>query len=126
MPEFELDGKRYNNPVEFALDRIAGKWKMPILWRLKNKTWRYNELWRNMKRITHKMLAQQLKELEEDGFIKKKIYPEVPPRVEYRLTKKGKEAVPVIETLLNYGIKLMKEEKINIDNTPPQKDKTTP
>lgn len=112
MPEFVHKGKKYNNPVEFALSKIAGKWKMPILWRLKDRTRRYNELWRDIKKITHKMLAQQLKELEEDGFIEKTIYPEVPPRVEYSLTQKGKEAMPIIVTIRNYGLKMMKEENI--------------
>ena len=104
MPEFTLNGKMYNNPVELALDKIGGKWKMPILWRLKDKVWRYGELRKSLKKITHKMLTQQLRELEEDGFISRKVYPVVPPKVEYSITELGKTTIPVIEKLREWGI----------------------
>lgn len=72
MPEFYYRNKLYYNPVEFAMDRIGGTWKMPILWRLKDKVMRYGELKKAMPRISDKMLTSQLKELEEEGFIKEK------------------------------------------------------
>lgn len=109
MPEFEIAGKRFNNPVEYVLSRIGGKWKIPILWRLKEKTYRYGELKRSLSRVTHKMLAQQLHELERDGLIVRKVYPEVPPRVEYSLTAKGRTVTPVIETLRKLGLEWMKQ-----------------
>ena len=112
MPEFTYKGKLYYNPVEFALDRIGGTWKMPILWRLKDKVMRYSELKRSMKRISHKMLTTQLRELESDGLIKRKVYPVVPPKVEYSITAKGKRSIPVIKKIRNYGLELMKEEGI--------------
>lgn len=112
MPEFTHRGKSFNNPVELALEKIGGKWKMPILWRLKDKVWRYAELKRSLKKVTHKMLAEQLHELESDGLIKRKVYAEVPPKVEYSLTSKGKKTIPVIDMLRNWGLELMKEEKI--------------
>lgn len=110
MPEFSVDGKAFNNPVEFALEKIGGKWKMPILWRLKDKVWRYSELKRSLKRVTDKVLAEQLHELERDGFIEREVFPEVPPRVEYRLTPKGHSTLPVIDALRDLGWQLVKEE----------------
>ena len=58
------------------------------------------------------MLTQQLRELEEDGFVHRKVYPVVPPKVEYSITEKGREVIPVIETLRNWGLELMKEKGI--------------
>jgi DNA-binding HxlR family transcriptional regulator len=112
MPEFIFKDKLYQNPVEFALDQIGGKWKMPLLWRLKDKTWRYGELRKDLKNITHKMLTQQLRELEEDGFVHRKVYAQVPPKVEYTITERGLEAIPIIESLRNWGLKRMKEEGV--------------
>jgi DNA-binding HxlR family transcriptional regulator len=103
MPRFEFRGKHYNNPVELSLDVIGGKWKMPILWRLKDKPWRYSELKKSIGKITHKMLAQQLKELEEDGLISRKVFASVPPKVDYTLTQKGFTTIPIIEGLRKWG-----------------------
>jgi DNA-binding HxlR family transcriptional regulator len=105
MPKFEFRGKSFNNPVELALDIIGGKWKMSILWRLKERVWRYGELKRSVGNVTHKMLAQQLKELESSGLIKRKVYPTVPPKVEYSLTAEGKKVIPVIKKIRDWGIK---------------------
>lgn len=103
MPLFEFRGKSYNNPAELALDIIGGKYKMPILWRLKDKVWRYGELKKSIGRITHKMLSEQLRDLENDGLITRTVYPEIPPKVEYNITDMGRQAVPVIEALRNFG-----------------------
>jgi DNA-binding HxlR family transcriptional regulator len=103
VPRFELRGRTYNNPVELALDVIGGKWKMPILWRLKDRVWRYGELKRSLGRITHKMLTEQLRELERDGLLVRTVYPVVPPKVEYSMTPLGHSAVPVIEQLRQWG-----------------------
>jgi DNA-binding HxlR family transcriptional regulator len=121
MPEFLFKNKLYYNPVEFAMDRIGGTWKMPILWRLKDKTLRYGELKKDMPRITHKMLTSQLRELEEEGFISRKVYPVVPPKVEYTITKRGKRAITIVETIRNYGISLMKE--FGVEQAAPAKKK---
>jgi DNA-binding HxlR family transcriptional regulator len=104
MPRFEFRGKPYNNPVELALEIIGGKWKMPILWRLKEKPWRYGELKKNLGQITHKMLTEQLRELERDGLIHREVYQVVPPKVEYSLTSKGETAIPIIESLREWGV----------------------
>lgn len=112
MPDFIYDHKVYYNPVEFALNFIGGTWKMPILWRLNQNTMRYSELKKTLPRITHKMLSSQLRELEKHELITRVVYPVVPPKVEYSITKKGKDAIPVIEVIRNYGLKLMKEKGI--------------
>jgi len=111
MPRFEFRNKFYNNPVELVLDVLGGRWKMPILWRLKARAWRYGELKKDLGKITHKMLAEQLRELERDGLISRKVYGEVPPKVEYALTKKGKTAVPLIKSLRKWGSDF-REEKL--------------
>ena len=92
MPEFEFAGLRFNNPVELALHVIGSKWKMPILWRLKDRTWRYNELRRSLNRVTHKMLTQQLRELERDGLIARTVHPVVPPMAAERPYGDGETA----------------------------------
>jgi len=121
MPEFLYNNKLYYNPVEFAMDRIGGTWKMPILWRLKDKTMRYGELKKDIPHITHKMLTNQLRELEEEGFITRKVYAVVPPKVEYTITKRGKKAIVIIETIRNYGLDLMKDFGIEHDKIVKQK-----
>lgn len=112
MGDFIHDGKVYYNPVEFALGKIGGTWKMPILWRLKDKTMRYGEIKKSIRHISDKMLTSQLKELEADGYILKKVFAEVPPRTEYSITPKGERVIPVVNTIRDYGIALMKELEI--------------
>jgi DNA-binding HxlR family transcriptional regulator len=103
MPAFTFQDREYNNPVELALDVIGGKWKMPILWRLNERLYRYNELRRGLGNVTDKMLTQQLREMEAHGLITRTIYPQVPPKVEYRITELGKTALPIIEALRRWG-----------------------
>ncbi|MEO0468462.1 MAG: helix-turn-helix domain-containing protein [Bacteroidota bacterium] len=114
MPDFRYKGKVYYNPVEFAMDRIGGTWKIPILWRLKDKVYRYSELKRDIPHISDKMLTSQLRELESDGFIHREVYPVVPSKVEYSITEKGKTAIPIVDTIRNYGIQLMAGEGIDV------------
>jgi len=109
MPEFLYNKKLYYNPVEFAMDRIGGTWKMPILWRLKEKVHRYGELKKDIPHITHKMLTSQLRELEEEGFINRTVYPVVPPKVEYSITERGRRSIKIIDAIRNYGLELMDE-----------------
>ena len=113
MPEFRYNGKLYYNPVEFAMDRIGGTWKMPILWRLKDRVMRYSELKRDIPHITDKMLTTQLRQLESDGFIHRKVYAVVPPKTEYRITPRGKRSIEIIHVIRQYGQELMKEEGLD-------------
>lgn len=108
MPRFMLHGKAYNNPVQLALDTVGGKWKMPILWRIREKPLRYGDLRASLnehahKPVTHAMLSAQLKELEASGLLTRTAYAEVPPRVEYAITALGLRVLPVIEALRAFG-----------------------
>lgn len=109
MPDFIYKNKVYYNPVEFAMDRIGGAWKMPILWRLKDRVWRYSELRKDIPHITDKMLTTQLREMEEDGLVTRTVYPVVPPKVEYGLTERGRRVMPVVEAIRNLGLEMMEE-----------------
>ena len=103
MPAFDFRGVCYNSPVELALEVVGGKWKMAILWRLKDRLWRYSELRRSVGPVTHKMLTQQLRDLERDGLLTRTVFPVVPPRVEYTITDLGRSTIPVIEVLQKWG-----------------------
>ena len=116
MPDFIYNGKVYYNPVEFAMGRVGGTWKMPILWRLKDKVYRYSELKRAIKHISDKMLTTKLRELEQDGFVHREVYAVVPPKTEYSITEKGKLAIPIVEALRNFGIALMEIEGVDVEH----------
>jgi DNA-binding HxlR family transcriptional regulator len=73
MPDFVYKNKVYYNPVDFALDRIGGTWKMPILWRLSKNTMRFGELKKSLPHISDKVLSTQLKTLQAEGFIQRKL-----------------------------------------------------
>lgn len=103
MPKINIKGKEFNSLIELSLNIIGGKWKMPILWLLKDSSQRYGEMKKSLPGVTHKMLTQQLRELESDEIISRKVYPEVPPKVEYNLTLLGKSVIPVIELLNDWG-----------------------
>jgi len=92
---------------DYAFQRIGGKYKGRILWVLKDGLLRYGELKRAVVGITPKMLTQTLKELEGDELITRKVYLEVPPRVEYTLTATGKELIPVIKQMRAWGERQM-------------------
>ena len=89
----------YNCPVEATIQLIGGKYKAVILWHLMGKTLRYSELHKRMPKATDKMLAQQLRELEKDGLINKKVYPVIRPKTEYSLTDFGKSLTPILDEL---------------------------
>ncbi|MBN3431985.1 transcriptional regulator [Clostridium botulinum] len=94
----------YPKPFEYTLSLVGGKWKMHILfWLWHRKVMRYSEIKRVLKNITHKMLSNQLKELQADGLIIRKEYPQVPPKVEYRLTDKGDSLMPVLDAMCKWG-----------------------
>ena len=93
----------FNCPVEVTIQLIGGKYKAVILWHLMNQTLRYSELHKRMPQATDKMLAQQLRELEKDGLIDRKVYPVVPPKTEYSLTDFGKSLTPILDELCNWG-----------------------
>ena len=97
--------KEPNCPVHTTLAVIGGKWKPIILWYLQDRTKRFNELNREIDGITQKMLAQELKQMEKEGLVLRKAYPEIPPRVEYSITEYGKTLNPLIKSMNDWGSK---------------------
>ncbi|MEB2777840.1 helix-turn-helix domain-containing protein [Algoriphagus sp. D3-2-R+10] len=92
--------------VDYAFRRIGGKYKGRILWYLHSKgIMRYGELRKTLTDITPKMLTQTLRELEDDALVSRKVYQEVPPKVEYSLTEIGAELIPFISHLRDWGEK---------------------
>ena len=95
--------KKYNIPVEATLEVIGGKWKVVILCHLIKGKQRTNELKKLMPGITQKMLTQQLRELEEDNVVHRKVYNQVPPKVEYSLTEYGLSLKNILDSLCSWG-----------------------
>jgi DNA-binding HxlR family transcriptional regulator len=108
--EIELSGKTYHCALDITMDFIGGKWKSVVLWYLRKEHRRFGELKKQIPGITEKMLSLQLKELEKDGLIERKVYAEVPPKVEYSLTTEGKTLVPVLEAIALWGRNKAEEE----------------
>ncbi|MCB0211991.1 MAG: helix-turn-helix transcriptional regulator [Anaerolineae bacterium] len=91
-------------PVETGLELLSGKWKPRILWKLHQQgVLRFGEFRRQMPDITAKMLTQQLRDLEKDGLIDRKVYPEVPPKVEYSLSAFGETLKPILDMIAQWG-----------------------
>ncbi|MEM9029762.1 MAG: helix-turn-helix domain-containing protein [Pseudomonadota bacterium] len=90
-------------PVEAALERIGGKWKGVALYHLLEGPKRYNELKRDVGNVTQRMLTKQLRELEADGLVARKVFPVVPPHVEYSLTAHGRSLEPILLALRDWG-----------------------
>lgn len=96
-------------PVMDALNVIGGKWRIPILWKLANQPLRYNELKRQLTGITNIMLTRSLRELEENGLVLRTVFEAIPPHVEYALTKEGKQLIPALLIIKDWGISLKKQ-----------------
>ncbi|MAI37187.1 helix-turn-helix domain-containing protein [Alteromonas sp.] len=109
--EIEKESERESNQetpqyicgVAVSLEIIGGKWKGVILWHLCHKTLRFSQLRRRLQGVTQKMLTQQLRELERDKLVNRKVYAEVPPRVEYSLTELGRTLEPTLRQLCEWG-----------------------
>ena len=91
-------------PAEVTLAVIGGRWKVLILYQLFQGVMRFSELRRAVPGITQKMLTQQLRELERDGVVRRTVYPQVPPRVEYSLTPRGETLKPVVNAMCRWGV----------------------
>ncbi len=89
-------------PAESCLAVIYGRWKVPILYHLSAGTRRFSELRRDLAGISQKVLIQQLREMEADGIVKRKVYPQVPPKVEYSLTLAGKSLLPIVQAMCRW------------------------
>jgi DNA-binding HxlR family transcriptional regulator len=93
----------YYCPIEVTLEVIGGKWKPLILFQLFGGTRRFGDLKRAMPKITQRMLTRQLRELEEDGLVRREVYPQVPPKVEYSLTAMGRGLERLIRQMDEWG-----------------------
>jgi DNA-binding HxlR family transcriptional regulator len=113
MNNSRCDGK--GCPIEVSLDVIGGMWKTLIIRELMNGTRRYSEIHRALAPVTHKMLAQQLRDLESDGVVLRKVYPQVPPKVEYSLSTLGKELIPLMGAMKTWGERVLKHRENKIE-----------
>lgn len=100
-------------PMTSVHKLISGKWKILIMWYLSENTLRFSELKRKLPDVTQKMLTNQLRSLEEDKLIFRKVYPVVPPRVDYGLTEIGQKMVPLFKAMYDFGIEY---SKYNVEN----------
>lgn len=101
---FKIRGKMYHCAMDVTMGFLGGKWKSVVLWYLRNKTLRFSELKSQIPDITEKMLSIQLKALEADGLIERKVYGTKPPiKVEYCLTEFGETLVPALEAIARWG-----------------------
>ena len=104
--KFETENIKKNRRIcgiNYTQKILAGKWKITIIWLLKNEAKRYSEIKKFLSNISQGSLTKQLRELEEDEIIERKIYPEVPPRVEYFLTEKGKRLTPILDSMEEFA-----------------------
>ena len=90
-------------PVATSVALIGGKWKLLILRNLKARPWRFNELQRDLDGVSQKVLTDSLRQMIDDGLVYRKDYCELPPRVEYGLTSLGREMLPIIDALADFG-----------------------
>lgn len=105
------EGEKLLCPIRYALNIVGGKWKLPIICMLANGSpTRYSCIKRKLADVTNMMLTQSLKELEAAGIVHREQYNEVPPRVEYTLTKKGNSIVPILMQLAEWGVEHMQED----------------
>ncbi|MCG7335276.1 helix-turn-helix transcriptional regulator [Sporosarcina sp. ACRSM] len=99
----------FNCEKELTLSLFSGKWKIIILYYLGTEgKLRFSEIKRMLPKITHKVLTSQIRELEEDGIVHRKVFPEVPPRVEYSLTNLGESLMPIVLMMYEWGKKNIK------------------
>ena len=90
-------------PVATTVQLIGSKWKLLILRNLLARPWRFNELQKNLEGISQKVLTDSLRSMEEDGLVTRRVYPEVPPRVEYSLSELGESMRPIIQAMEQWG-----------------------
>ncbi|MBI1919568.1 MAG: helix-turn-helix transcriptional regulator [Geobacter sp.] len=95
--------KEYKCGIDVTLAVVGGKWKASIIWHLAQETMRFSDLQRQFSDTTRKMLTQQLRELETDGLVHREVYPQVPPKVEYSLTDKGRSIFPIIDQMCEWA-----------------------
>ena len=113
----KMGDKRYPCTVSLAMDMVGGKWKTVILYHLRDSGKRYSELRKEMATVTEMTLSLQLKQLEKDGLVSRKVYGDKPPiRVDYSLTEFGKTFIPVLDEILKWGNQIALEKGEFVSN----------
>jgi DNA-binding HxlR family transcriptional regulator len=98
-----MKARETNCPAEFTLAMIGGRWKIPLIFHLLPGAKRFSELVRMLPGVTQKMLTQQLREMERNGLVERKVFAQVPPKVEYSLTTMGRSLKPVVDVMCRWG-----------------------
>jgi DNA-binding HxlR family transcriptional regulator len=106
---YKYNDKEYKCPLEAAMDLLAGKWRALILWHLIQEDLRFSEIQKIVPGISKKVLSEHLKTMEQNELIERTVYPEVPPRVEYNITKKGKTLFEPLDYLEKWARKNMEK-----------------
>ena len=111
-------------PVATTVQLIGSKWKLLILRNLLARPWRFNELQKNLEGISQKVLTDSLRSMEEDGLVTRRVYPEVPPRVEYSLSPLGESMRPIIQAMEQWGAqykaaKAREQQGLSAEKEPP-------
>lgn len=104
MATFSFQERSFSCPVELCLSVIGSKWAALVLWHLREETLRYSALRRRLDGVSHKMLAQRLRELEGAGLVARTVYPVVPPKTEYALTDEGRRLLPTLRAMQQWGL----------------------
>ena len=103
----------YLNEFDATMRHIQGKWKVMILYEIyEREVVRFNQLERYIQDVSPKTLAAQLKQLEQDGLISRHVYDEMPPRVEYGLTERGRSLIPLLDAICEWGLQHVKREQL--------------
>ena len=103
----KLEKKIFTCPVDKAHSIIGGKWSLQIIFQIGSEKRRFGELKRLLPSISEKMMIQELKKLTEEKILRRKAYKEIPPRVEYSLTEKGKLVLPILDQIKDFGLVLL-------------------
>ncbi|GAB2559261.1 winged helix-turn-helix transcriptional regulator [Spirosoma areae] len=107
----KLNGKLYHCAMDITMDYIGGKWKTVVLWYLRNDKKRFGELRKLIPQMTERMLSIQLKQLEEDGLVRREVFTDKPPlKVEYSLTDFGQSLLPLLDAVAKWGRELGKSQ----------------
>ncbi|MCT4632218.1 MAG: helix-turn-helix transcriptional regulator [Firmicutes bacterium] len=111
----KVSEKAYICPLALSVDVLGGKWKMQIMWHLKDDILRYTELKKKLSKISQKILTLNLRELEEAGLVSRKIYPVSPPKVEYSLTEYGETIIPILDAIHMWGKDYSEEFGVDVE-----------
>ncbi|MCY7009159.1 helix-turn-helix domain-containing protein [Fusobacterium simiae] len=108
---------KFNCPLELTMDIVKGKWQCVILWHLRLGPLRFGQLQRRLPGVTQKMLSQQLLKLEQDCLLTRKVYPIIPPKVEYSLTEVGESFIPILHSMYSWGKNYSKMFGVRVDTS---------